>query len=61
LFVFSPKGKIKKIYLLNPLIFNKPEGLAFLANGDLYISNEGKHEKPTLLFFQYKRSKKKNN
>jgi uncharacterized protein YjiK len=60
LFVFSPKGKIKKIYLLNPLIFNKPEGLAFLANGDLYISNEGKHEKPTLLFFQYKRSGKKN-
>lgn len=61
LFVFSPKGKIKKIHLLNPLIFNKPEGLAFLENGDLYISNEGKHEKPTLLFFQYKQSEKKNN
>jgi uncharacterized protein YjiK len=60
LFVFSPKGKIKKIHLLNPLIFNKPEGLAFLENGDLYISNEGKHEKPTLLFFRYKRSGKTN-
>ena len=60
LFVFSPKGKIKKIHLLNPLIFNKPEGLAFLENGDLYISNEGKHEKPTLLFFRYKQSVKKN-
>lgn len=53
LFVFSAAGKIKTIQLLNPTIFNKPEGIAFLENGDVYISNEGKDEKPTLLFFPY--------
>lgn len=53
LFVFSPTGKIKSIQRLNPTIFTKPEGIAFLENGDVYISNEGKEEKPTLLFFQY--------
>lgn len=53
LFVFSPTGKIKTIQRLNPTIFTKPEGIAFMENGDVYISNEGKEEKPTLLFFQY--------
>ncbi|MES2557277.1 MAG: SdiA-regulated domain-containing protein [Bacteroidota bacterium] len=53
LFVFSPKGKIKTIQRLNPTIFNKPEGIAFLENGDVFVSNEGKDEKPTLLFFRY--------
>lgn len=58
LFVFWPTGKIKTIQRLNPTIFTKPEGIAFMENGDVYISNEGKHEKPTLLFFQYKPSGK---
>ena len=53
LFVFSPKGNIKTIQRLNPTIFTKPEGITFLENGDVYISNEGKEEKPTVLFFQY--------
>ncbi|ASS48005.1 MAG: hypothetical protein A3D31_01060 [Candidatus Fluviicola riflensis] len=53
LFVFSPEGKIKTIQRLNPNIFTKPEGIAFLENGDVYISNEGKDEKPTILFFRY--------
>lgn len=53
LFVFSPQGKIETIQLFNPTIFTKPEGIAFLENGDVYISNEGKEEKPTILFFQY--------
>jgi hypothetical protein len=53
LFVFSPAGKIKTIQRLNPTIFTKPEGIAFMENGDVYISNEGKHDKPTLLLFRY--------
>ncbi|MDH4471320.1 MAG: SdiA-regulated domain-containing protein [Fluviicola sp.] len=53
LFVFSPAGKIKTIQRLNPTIFAKPEGIAFMENGDVYISNEGKHDRPTLLFFRY--------
>lgn len=53
LFVFSTAGKIKAIQRLNPTIFTKPEGIAFMENGDVYISNEGKHDKPTLLFFRY--------
>lgn len=39
--------------LLNPLVFNKPEGITFFENGDMMISNEGQHKKPTLLRFNY--------
>lgn len=53
LFVFSPQGKIQTIQRFNPTIFAKPEGITFLENGDVYISNEGKDEKPTILFFKY--------
>jgi hypothetical protein len=53
LFIFSPEGKPLHIELLDVELFNKAEGIAFLDNGDLLISNEGQAKKPTLLRFNY--------
>jgi hypothetical protein len=39
---------------LNPELFNQPEGIAFLNNGDMLISNEGGPGNATLLRFNYK-------
>ncbi len=49
----SPNGKLEKIYKLNPAHFPQPEGIAFAANGDMYISNEGLNGKATILKFPY--------
>lgn len=51
LFVFDANGKPLYTQELNPTIFNKPEGMAFAGNGDLFISNEGQTEKPTIQKF----------
>lgn len=51
LFVFDEKGKAKWTQELNPTIFNKPEGMVFAKHGDLFISNEGQTEKPTIQRF----------
>jgi len=32
-----------------------PEGISFLDNGDMLISNEGRTNPPTILLFKYKR------
>jgi hypothetical protein len=53
LFVFNMKGKIEYLERLNPDLFNQPEGITFMKNGDLYISNEGKEYSPTLVRFKY--------
>jgi uncharacterized protein YjiK len=54
LFIFGNKGEIKNIFLLNPLLFSQPEGIAFLKNGDLLISNEGQSKTPAILLrFNY--------
>jgi len=55
LFVFDKQGKIQHISTLNPLIFNKAEGITFLDNGDMLISNEGENKRPTVLRFNYLR------
>lgn len=55
LFVFSRDGNIEHIQQLDKKMFAQPEGITFLPNGDLFISNEGKKGAPTLLRFAYAR------
>jgi hypothetical protein len=55
LFIFSMEGKLEQIEKLDPYLFNKAEGITFLENGDLLITNEGQHKKPTLLRFKYRK------
>ncbi len=53
LVVLNPKGKkIIHIQPLDPEIFKQPEGICFMANGDLYISNEGRGGKANILKFR---------
>lgn len=53
LFVFNKNGNLEYIEQLNPIVFNKSEGLDFFMNGDVLISNEGQSHQPTLLRFNY--------
>jgi uncharacterized protein YjiK len=54
-FIFNPtNGDIEHLELLNPDIFNKAEGITFLDNGDMIITNEGQNKNPTLLRFNYR-------
>ena len=53
LFVFNKNANLEYIEQLNPIVFNKSEGLDFFQNGDLLISNEGQAHRPTLLRFNY--------
>ena len=56
LFVFDMSGNIEFIEKLDPDIFNQPEGITFLKNGDMLISNEDKkNNKPTIVRFNYLR------
>lgn len=51
--VFNMNGTIEYITKLNPELFNMPEGITFLPNGDMLISNEGRINPPTILRFNY--------
>lgn len=53
LFIFDMSGKVEHIEQLNPKLFNKAEGITFLTNGDMLITNEAQDKKPTLLRFNY--------
>ncbi|MCW3071288.1 MAG: hypothetical protein JWO44_1178 [Bacteroidetes bacterium] len=53
LFIFDMKGDLLNMALLDPNIFNKPEGITFNENGDMLITNEGQDKKPTALIFRY--------
>ena len=55
LFVFNMSGKIEYIQKLDPELFVQPEGITFLKNGDMLISNDIKNKKPTILRFNYLR------
>ena len=59
LVITDTHGKVIEAYDLNPDIFPQAEGIAFAPNGDMYISNEGKHGTPTLLLFPYNPNGKK--
>jgi DNA-binding beta-propeller fold protein YncE len=54
LLILNEEWKVKDHYLLDPSIFRQPEGLAFDAKGNMYVSNEGKLGKPNILLFSYK-------
>lgn len=53
LFIFNEAGTLQHIEQLDPVLFNKPEGITFFPNGDMIISNEAQAKKPTLLKFDY--------
>ena len=54
LYIFNQKSQIEAVYHLDKELFNQAEGIAFLDNGDLCISNEGENFQATLLLFSYK-------
>lgn len=51
------RGKVEEVFRLNPTLYPQSEGIAFTANGDMYVSNEAKLGKPTLLKIPYKPGK----
>ncbi len=52
-FIFNLNGELEHIEKLDPKVFNKAEGITFLDNGDMLITNEGQKGNPTLLKFKY--------
>jgi uncharacterized protein YjiK len=58
LLVTDDKWNIKNVYHLSSNEFNQPEGIAFDATGNLYISNEGSETTlGNILRFDYKKGK----
>jgi hypothetical protein len=53
LVICNTRGKVENVYRLNPTFYPQSEGIAFASNGDLYITNEAKLGKPTLLKIEY--------
>lgn len=49
----APSGRILLVYRIDKKIIPQPEGIAFDAQGNLYISSEGKEGKGILLRFDY--------
>jgi uncharacterized protein YjiK len=57
LLIFDLEKGVEHIEMLDPALFNKAEGITFNENGDMFITNEGKKQKPTLLQFNYRKGK----
>ncbi len=53
--IFRPDGSLLEMTMLDPVLFNKPEGITFLPNGEMLITNEGQEGKPTLVRFRYEK------
>jgi uncharacterized protein YjiK len=47
--VFDRNGNIDNMVRLNMGLFNQPEGITFMENGDLLVSNEGQGKGPATL------------
>lgn len=55
LIITSLDGKLEGVYELGKKLFPQPEGITFKSNGDMYISNEGRAERATILRFPYRK------
>lgn len=53
LLVINKTGDIINLTSLNKSLFPQPEGICFLPNGDLFISNEGRQGRGKVLYFKY--------
>ncbi len=53
LMITDMMGNIRRMERLDAQLFNKPEGITFLENGDMLVTNEGQRGVPTLLLFRY--------
>lgn len=51
LLVINREGNIVDIKMLDPKLFNQPEGICFTKDGTMYISNEGGKGTATILRF----------
>lgn len=58
LLIMDENGNIINLIALDPVLFNKAEGITFLPDGDMLVSNEAQAGKPTLLKFKYNKKKK---
>jgi hypothetical protein len=58
LVVADLKGHVEEVYRLNPSFYPQAEGIAFAENGDMYISNEAKLGKASLLRIPYERGER---
>ena len=54
LLVLDPSGKIVCIKELDTEVFKQPEGLTFMQDGTMYISDEGQQGHGNILKFDYK-------
>jgi hypothetical protein len=54
IFVFDIKGRILFLERLSSDLFRQPEGITFMKNGDMFISNEGKGRAPSLVRFNFR-------
>ena len=53
LVILSGTGEVQEAFPLNEKLFEQPEGICIMENGDLLISNEGKKKKGNILKFEY--------
>lgn len=53
LVITDTRGKVMEAYDLNPELYPQAEGIAFAPNGDMFITNEAKYGRATLLRFLY--------
>ncbi len=56
LLIADTHGQVLEGYRLDPRFFPQAEGIAFAPNGTMFISNEGKFGKPSLLIFTFTKS-----
>jgi uncharacterized protein YjiK len=54
LVIADTKGRVQEAYRLKPNFYPQAEGIAFASNGDMYVANEAKYGKPSLLIITYK-------